>query len=37
MRVIERHIQVSFRHQIHFTHQVFDPANELLLKILVNG
>ena len=36
MPVIERTIQVSFRHQVHFTHRVFDPANPLLKDILVN-
>ena len=30
MQAIERQIQVSFRHQVHFTHRVFDPANRLL-------
>jgi 3-dehydroquinate synthase len=37
MRVIERQIQVNFRHQIHFAHQVFDPANRLLVNVLGNG
>jgi 3-dehydroquinate synthase len=37
MSVIERQIQVSFRHQVHFTHRVFDPANRLLQNVLVNG
>jgi len=34
--VIERTIQVSFRHQVHFTKRVFDPANLLLKEVLRN-
>jgi len=34
---IERTFRVSFRHQVHFTHHVFDPANPLLKDILVNA
>ncbi len=34
--VIERTIQVGFRHQVHFTKRVFDPANLLLADVLVN-
>ena len=37
MLVIERQIRVSFRHQVHFTHHAFDPANPLLNTILANG
>lgn len=37
MPVIERTIQVGFRHQVHFTHQVFHPTNMVLKNILVNG
>ncbi len=35
--VIERTIQVSFRHQVHFTKRVFDPANPLLKAVLRNN
>ncbi|MSU64183.1 MAG: 3-dehydroquinate synthase [Pedosphaera sp.] len=35
--VVERTVQVSFRHQIHFTEGVFDPANPLLRDVLING
>jgi 3-dehydroquinate synthase len=37
MSVIERQIQVAFRHQVHFTHGVFDPGNPLLRSVLGNG
>ena len=36
MPAIERTIQVSYRHQVHFTEGVFDPANPLLDQILGN-
>ncbi len=36
MPLIEKTIQVSFRHQIHFTHHVFSPGNLLLRDILLN-
>ncbi|MEW6156284.1 MAG: 3-dehydroquinate synthase [Verrucomicrobiota bacterium] len=36
MSVIERTIQVSFRHQVHFTENVFEPSNPVLKNILVN-
>jgi 3-dehydroquinate synthase len=36
MAVVERQIHVSYRHQIHFTHGVFDPANPLLKFILLD-
>jgi 3-dehydroquinate synthase len=34
---IERTIQVSFRHQVHFTEGVFDPENSLLRDVMVDG
>ncbi len=34
MPVIERTIQVSFRHQVHFTENVFAPDNPLLKQVL---
>jgi 3-dehydroquinate synthase len=34
---IERTIQVSWRHQVHFTHGVFNPANTVLRDVLVGG
>ncbi len=37
MSVIERTIQVSFRHQVHFTSDVFQVANDVLQNILING
>ena len=37
MPAIERTIQVSFRHQVHFTNQVFNPANPVLRDVLING
>lgn len=36
MSVIERSIHVQFRHQVHFTHNVFDPENVLLKEVLAN-
>jgi 3-dehydroquinate synthase len=36
MSVIERNIQVGYRHQVHFTEGVFNPANPLLKNVLVN-
>ncbi len=36
MRAIERTVHVSFRHQVHFTESVFNPANSLLRDVLVN-
>jgi 3-dehydroquinate synthase len=36
MPVIERQIQVRYRHQVHFTHHAFDPRNPLLRSVLVN-
>lgn len=35
MPVIERTIQVSYRHQVHFTEGVFDPANPVLRNVLL--
>src|SRR5688572_18435696 len=32
---IERTIQVSYRHQVHFTEGVFDPANAVLREVLL--
>ena len=37
MSVVERHIQVHFRHQVYFTHHVFSPDNPLLKTVLVDG
>jgi 3-dehydroquinate synthase len=37
MPVIERVIQVSYRHQVHFTEGAFDPRNPLLHDVLANG
>ncbi|MBI5772120.1 MAG: 3-dehydroquinate synthase [Verrucomicrobia bacterium] len=34
MTSIERTVRVSYRHQVHFTHRVFDPANLLLRDTL---
>jgi 3-dehydroquinate synthase len=34
MPVIERMIEVSFKHQVHFTHHVFDVKNPLLKDVL---
>ena len=34
MSKIERTIQVSYRHQVHFTRHVFDPSNLLLLEVM---
>ena len=36
MSLIERTIQVSYRHQVYFTEGVFDPGNPLLQEILTN-
>jgi 3-dehydroquinate synthase len=36
MSVIERTIQVSFQHRVHFTQNVFNPANLLLKEVLQN-
>lgn len=36
MPSIDRQIEVRFRHQVHFTHGVFHPANPLLMSVLVN-
>ena len=35
MPCIERTIQVSYRHQVHFTEGVFDPVNPLLRDVLL--
>src|SRR5687767_11016001 len=37
MSVIERTIQVSYRHQVFFTQGVFNPANQILRDVLVNS
>jgi 3-dehydroquinate synthase len=37
MSHIERTIQVSYRHQVHFTEGVFDPENSLLRDVMVDG
>jgi 3-dehydroquinate synthase len=37
MPVIERTIQVSFKHQVHFTQRVFEPENLVLKTLLMNG
>src|SRR5437764_6532964 len=34
---IERTIQVSYRHQVHFTEGAFDPENSLLRDVMVDG
>jgi 3-dehydroquinate synthase len=34
---IERNITVTWKHQVHFTHGVFDPANHLLRDVLGQG
>ena len=34
---IERTIQVSYRHQVHFTEGVFQPSNPLLRDIMIEG
>src|ERR1041385_1416544 len=34
---IERTIQVSYRHQVHFTEDTFDPENSLLRGIMIDG
>ena len=37
MSSLERTIEVRWRHQVHFTHEVFAPANPLLADILIDG
>jgi len=37
MSLIERSIQVHFKLRVHFTHNIFDPANPLLRETLING
>jgi 3-dehydroquinate synthase len=37
MSVIERTIQVVYRHRVFFTRGVFDPANPVLRDVLANG
>lgn len=37
MSLFQRSIQVSYHLRVHFTENVFDPANGLLLDILANG
>ena len=37
MPSIERTIQVSFRHQVHFTEDVFSPENGLLQEVMAEG
>jgi 3-dehydroquinate synthase len=37
MSHIERTVQVSFRHQVHFTEGVFEPENSLLRDVMVDG
>src|SRR6266581_2569154 len=37
MAVIERTIQVSYRHRVLFTRRVFDPSNPVLRDALANG
>jgi len=34
MPSIERNLTVNWRHQVHFTHGVFDPANRVLREVL---
>src|ERR1041385_23950 len=34
---IERTIQVSYRHQVHFTEGVFDPENSILRDVMIDG
>jgi 3-dehydroquinate synthase len=34
---IERTIQVSYRHQVHFTEGVFDPENSLLRDVMIDA
>jgi 3-dehydroquinate synthase len=34
---IERTIQVSYRHQVHFTDGVFDPENSILRDVMIDG
>jgi 3-dehydroquinate synthase len=37
MSRIERTIQVSYRHQVHFTDGVFDPENSILRDVMADG
>lgn len=37
MPSIERSIQVTYRHQVHFTQDVFSPGNPLLMEVLLGG
>src|SRR5437667_7760069 len=37
MDLIERAIQVSYRHRVYFTRRVFDPANPVLKEVLANA
>ena len=37
MSPIERTIEVRWRHQVHFTHRVFAPENQLLADVLTGG
>ena len=37
MASIERTVTVSYHHQVHFTHRVFDAGNELLRNVLSAG
>src|ERR1051325_7394670 len=37
MPYIERTIQVSYRHQVHFTEAAFDPENSLLRDVMIDG
>ena len=37
MSTIERTIEVRWRHQVHFTHQVFAPENAVLADVLTGG
>src|SRR5262245_60902758 len=34
---IERTIQLSYRHQVHFTDGAFDPENSLLRDVMIEG
>lgn len=37
MAILERIIEVRWRHQVHFTHDVFAPDNALLASVLADG
>ena len=37
MATLERIIEVRWRHQVHFTHDVFAPDNALLVSVLADG